>query len=192
MNLPQLQTERLIIRDFTPEDAEQWRPLVKEGFDADFTPAGAREFLTWQAGSYRLLATIYQPPYGDRGVVLRETGKLIGSVGLVPSMIPWGVFPEHRPEGTPPDTFVSPEFGLYWVIKSEYRGNGYAVEAAQPIIGFVFKTLRARRIIAQTEKSNLASQRVMEKLGMTLMHNPGTEPHWFQTIGVLNNPEWSG
>jgi RimJ/RimL family protein N-acetyltransferase len=50
--------------------------------------------------------------------------------------------------------------------------------------------LRGRRIVAQTEKANLASQRVMEKLGMTLWHNPGSEPAWFETVGVLNNPDW--
>src|SRR6185295_6011675 len=106
LNLPKITTERLIIRDFTPDDAEAWRPLGKEGFDAEFTPEGARQHLTWQAGSYRLLASIYQPPYGDRAILLKETGQLIGSVGLVPSTIPWGVFPEYRIAGAPPDTFV--------------------------------------------------------------------------------------
>jgi RimJ/RimL family protein N-acetyltransferase len=124
MNLPETRTERLLIRDFTPDDAETWRPIVKEGFDADFTPDGAREYLGWQAGAYRLFASIYQPPYGDRAIVLPETGQLIGSVGLVPSLIPWGVFPEFRVLGAAPDTFVAPEFGLYWVSSERASWQG--------------------------------------------------------------------
>jgi [ribosomal protein S5]-alanine N-acetyltransferase len=192
LRIPTISTEHLLIRDFSPNDAEDWRPIVREGFDADYSAEGAREHLMQQVGMTELLASIGQPPYGDRAILLRETSQLIGSVGLVPSLIPWGVFPEHRAPGTPPNTFTMPEFGLYWVILKSHRGKGYAAEAAQPIIDYVFKTLRARRIVAQTEKANLASQRVMHKLGMTLLHNPTNEPFWFETLGVLNNPEYPG
>jgi hypothetical protein len=50
-----------------------------------------------------------------------------------------------------------------------------------------FKQLRLRRIIATTEYSNVASQGVMQKLGMTIARNPLPKPSWLQIVGILEN-----
>jgi RimJ/RimL family protein N-acetyltransferase len=46
-------------------------------------------------------------------------------------------------------------------------------------------------VIATTRYDNLASQRVMERLGMRVERNPHPEPPWFQVVGTLDNPAFS-
>ena len=53
----------------------------------------------------------------------------------------------------------------YW-IGEEYWGNGYATEAAQAILQFAFNEKNYHKVYARYFRSNPASGRVMEKLGM--------------------------
>ncbi|WP_423407684.1 GNAT family N-acetyltransferase [Heyndrickxia sp. MSNUG] len=53
----------------------------------------------------------------------------------------------------------------YW-IGEEFWGNGYATEAAQGILQFAFDEKQYHKVFARYFKSNPASGRVMEKLGM--------------------------
>lgn len=48
-----------------------------------------------------------------------------------------------------------------------------------------------QRVVATTERANVASQRVMQKLGMKVMINPLADPFWFEVVGVLENPSGS-
>ena len=78
--------------------------------------------------------------------------------------------------------------GLFWGTAPTHQGNGYATEAAQALIDYLFTHERLARIVANTEYDNLASQAVMKKLGMTLDRNPQADPPWLQIMGVLENP----
>jgi RimJ/RimL family protein N-acetyltransferase len=53
-----------------------------------------------------------------------------------------------------------------WVISSDHQGRGYATEAARALADFAFSTLRCHRLVATCQPENVASWRVMEKLGM--------------------------
>jgi ribosomal-protein-alanine N-acetyltransferase len=188
MTFAPLETERLLIRDFTLADLDTQHRLNAEAFDSDNTVDQTREWLTWTIANYTALARLYQPPYGDRAITLKTTGEMVGSVGLVPAGVPWQVMPEFRAAGEAPHERVTSEFGLFWSMFKAHRGNGYAVEAARALIDFAFTKLNVRRIVATTEHKNANSQRVMEKLGMTLYRNPGSDPFWFNVVGVLNHP----
>jgi ribosomal-protein-alanine N-acetyltransferase len=50
-----------------------------------------------------------------------------------------------------------------------------------------FKQLQLRGIIPTTEYSNVASQAVMQKVGMTIARNPLPKPPWLQIVGILEN-----
>jgi hypothetical protein len=50
-----------------------------------------------------------------------------------------------------------------------------------------FEALNLKRILANTDYDNLASQSAMRKLGMTILRNPEPEPPWMQIIAVLEN-----
>ena len=75
--------------------------------------------------------------------------------------------------------------GLYWIVAPEHRGCGIASEAAAALVAHAFAELGLARVVATTEHANLASLGVMRRLGMRIERNPGPEPAWFQTVGVL-------
>jgi [ribosomal protein S5]-alanine N-acetyltransferase len=185
MPIPTLETERLIIREYTLADLDARHSLMTQAFGGSESREAIQAWLDWTVRNYRELAKLYQPPYGDYALVLKETGMVIGSVGLVPSIISWGSF-ENPPNIDPP--LVTPEFGLFWGILPEYWGKGCAPESARAVIDFVFSQMNVRRMVAQTDHDNLNSQRVMEKLGMRLLRNATQEPFWLEVVGVLDNP----
>lgn len=198
LSVPTLTTDRLVVRPFAFEDLGALHRLAG-GDSADAQPAlpastgaagGAgldglsrrRRWLEWTILSYGELAGLAQPPYGDRAVVLRASGELIGQVGYVPSYMPFGQLGEPF-RGAP--GVYSPEVGLFWAIATPHRGRGYAAEAARALIAHAFGALSLGRIVATTEHANLASQAVMRKLGMTILRNPLDAPPWLQVVGVL-------
>jgi len=76
----------------------------------------------------------------------RETGEFIGMVGF------------SEPEGWP-------GFELAWTRVRRWWGCGYATEAARALLRWSFDTLNLNRIQAETDTRNVASARVLEKLG---------------------------
>ena len=183
-----LETERLIIRPFTMDDLAIVHAIANECF-GEIPLEERREWLTWQIMNYTALARLWQPPYGDRAVVRRSDGRLIGMVGLVQSWGPFDLLPSFKRllRGTPTN-LSRPEMGLFWALAGEARGQGYATEAARALIDYAFTKLRLARIVATTEHDNAASIAVMRRLGMTVERNPTGTPEWFQTVGVL----WNG
>jgi RimJ/RimL family protein N-acetyltransferase len=57
-------------------------------------------------------------------------------------------------------------YEIGWVFHPRYHGQGYATEAATALFAYGFETLGLHRIIATCQPENVASWRVMEKLGM--------------------------
>jgi RimJ/RimL family protein N-acetyltransferase len=189
-----METERLIIRSFEPADLPAIHLILSkaspEGGEADEVEAmlERESWLHWSILSQRWLPRLHQPPYGDRAIVLKSTGALIGAAGYVPLLAPFGQIPELR-GSDPPDRLFTPEVGLYWVIDPEHRRLGYAAEAARALVDHAFTQMRLKRILATTEHENAASQGVMRRLGMQIARNPLPEPAWMQVVGILWNPE---
>lgn len=187
-----IETTRLNIRPLTLDDLDRIHAIMNACF-GESSLEERREWLEWTVKNYVALARLYQPLYGERAITLKETGELIGAVGLAPAMGPYQRLPSFRKQGEMEDTFNQPEFGLFWAVDPAHQRKGYAAEAAQAMIDFAFKDMNIRRIIATTEFENEASQAVMRKLGMTLEQNPTPgEPFWFQVVGVLYNPALKG
>ena len=215
-----LETSRLIIRAFQSADLYAIHRILDLTFSdgskiADETALNERRtWLDWSRLSAEWLPKMFQPPYGDRAVVLKSTSEVIGSVGYVPCFDVFEQIPGLRREGTPSAATHAPalgadtpcptlsqrvggvlgrayrvaEVGLFWAIDPDYQRQGYATEAAQALIDFAFQTLRVKRLIATTEYDNAASIGVMRKLGMHLEKNPFPEPPWLQVVGILNHP----
>ena len=104
-------------------------------------------------------------------------------VGLVPSLGPFGLLPSW-PE---PGRGFRPEVGLYWAVAPEHRRRGIAAEAAAALIDHAFAELDLARVVATTERENIASIGVMRRLGMRVEQNPEPEPAWFQVVGILSH-----
>jgi RimJ/RimL family protein N-acetyltransferase len=182
--LHELATARLRIRRFTPEDAETVLPLQDQCFGP--VPREVRlAWLDWTVRNYEALERLHQPPYGDYAVVLVASDELIGAVGLVPSYGPFERLPswKTRASGSTGDR-VTAEMGLFWATAPAQRGRGFASEAAQGLLNFAFDELNVARLVATTEHTNTASIAVMRRLAMSIERNPGSEPVWFQTVGV--------
>jgi RimJ/RimL family protein N-acetyltransferase len=112
---------------------------------------------------------------------MRESGRLVGLVGLVPSLGPFGLLPSW-PE---PGPGFRSEVGLYWEVAPAHRRRGIASEAAAALIDHAFAELRLARVVATTDRDNVASIGVMRRLGMRVEQNPAPEPPWFQVVGIL-------
>jgi len=71
------------------------------------------------------------------------------------------------------EAHFTPCVEIAWRISAEYWNRGYATEAAQAAMKFGFQTVGLREIVSFTVPANMASRRVMEKIGM--MHNPADD-----------------
>jgi len=193
LRMPPLETLHLIIRPFCMGDLQPVHDLLDvELAAADFGTEGAMSlqeraaWLQWSVLNYDQLARLYQPPYGDRALVLKATGQLIGACGFVPSLGPFGHLPGLAASGQM--SLYTPEFGLFYAVSPSFQRQGYAAEAARALVDYAFQHVRLRRVVATTTYDNAASIRVMQKIGMTIERNPIPDPPWFQVVGLLDNP----
>jgi RimJ/RimL family protein N-acetyltransferase len=150
-----LETERLILRQFTEDDVEN---LVEVDSDPEVmrylnggapTPREAVE----QSILPRLLS--YYERYEGFGVwaaIEKSSGAFIG----------WFSFRPH--DESHPD-----EVELGYRLRRVAWGQGYATEGARALIRKGFSELGVQHVTANTYEHNSASRRVMEKVGMTLV-----------------------
>lgn len=179
-----LETRRLIIRAFTASDLRAFQELTGQD-PAD--SARAVEQLNYYQLADRVTESLKQPPLFDRAIALKGDGRLLGSVGFVPCVAPFGQLPGFG--GKPSKNQL--ELGLYWATHPDERGHGYASEAARAMVDYAFETMGIGRLVAITEHTNGASIAVMRSIGMRIERNPQDEPSWFQTVGVLDARSWS-
>lgn len=187
-----IETKRLVIRTFNPDDLATIHRILDQTFgdgsqvDDPAALQERRSWLQWSILSQEWLPKLHQPPYGDRAVILKTTGVVIGSVGYVALLMPFDQIPELR-TSTSGSRYNTTEVGLFWVIDPDHQRQGYAAEAAQAMIADAFQQMGLKRIVATTEYQNVASQGVMRKIGMTITQNPFPDPPWLQVVGVLEN-----
>ena len=190
MEMPPLETERLVIRPLIHEDVSAVMSVL--ALSGNENEESTRRYLTHGVLSAQVLAELDQPPIGDRAMVLRRTGKLIGLAGLVPAFGPFDQLRAGDTGDVSAPALNRVEIGLYYHVRDDVRQQGYATEAAAALVQFAFDTMRLSRIVATTEHENAASQAVMRRLGMQLFENSRAEPAWFQVVGVLENQHRAG
>jgi RimJ/RimL family protein N-acetyltransferase len=89
---------------------------------------------------------------GQSAAVVKATGELAGWLGLA--------VPHFLPE-------ILPAVEVGWRLGERFRGRGYATEGAAAAIDYGFDVLGLDRLVSILEPANVASGRVMEKLGFT-------------------------
>ena len=197
IEVPILETNRLRIRPFEMSDLDAAYHL----FDVELADSqmGAEkltsrdereDWLRWSVLNHRQLALLNQPPYGDRAIVLKDSGGLIGSCGYVPALNPFECLPGWPGQATAKNPESSTEFALFYAISPRHRGQGYANEAVSAMIDYVFMHLHLKRIIAETDFDNTGSIAVMRSLGMKILTNPSGLPPHLQVVGVLERNQW--
>jgi RimJ/RimL family protein N-acetyltransferase len=184
--IPPLETNRLLIRELHPDDLTDVNTILNDAFGTKRSIAYRRAWLEWTVLGYAMFAGLGQPPYGERGVALRETDALIGVVGIVPCLDAFDWLDSAQAASS---NRTRAEVGLFWAIAPSHQGQGFATEAAAALAAQLFMQEDVWRLIATTEAENLSSQRVMEKLGMTVQRRAQRHAHDQSVVGVLYNPD---
>lgn len=109
-----LETDRLIIRPFVIDDL----PVVHRILDQTRPDSWSkveeeerRSWLQWQVLNYKWFSRLRQPPYSDRGITLKTSNQVVGSIGYVPLLMPFEQIPEFGP-ATQHGEYYTTEFGL--------------------------------------------------------------------------------
>jgi len=145
----QLNTPRLILRDFRASDFDSLRALEAHPDTYRYEQASPSEETT----RMQLEKILAHQKEGHRkyyrlAITLNSDEELIGRLSLVRLN----------------DAIREWEIG--WAIHPREWGKAYATEAAWHMLDFAFKELDAHRVTAICHASNTASVRVMEKLTM--------------------------
>ena len=144
-----LETERLILRQITTDDAEFIFTLMNEPSYLRFigdkgikTIRDAREYIqNGPVDSYE------QFGYGLYLTELKNNGESIGICGLV-----------NR------ETIEGVDIGFAFLPK--YWSNGYAYESAKAVVAYGKNILGLKHIVAITADDNQSSIRLIEKIGL--------------------------
>lgn len=144
-----LETERLILRQFDLDDVEFIvRLLNSPGW---LTFIGDRGVKTLEdAKTYLLegpMASFEANGFGLAMVALRENGMGIGMCGLI------------KRAGLR-------DVDIGYALLPEYMGQGYAYEVSSATMHYAKEKLELRRLVAITDPKNVASIKLIEKLGM--------------------------
>lgn len=151
MNLPLLETERLIVRPWREDDFSAFADINTDPrVQAFFHIRATRDSSIAMAG--RIKDRIERYGYGLLAVEHKRTHAFIGFTGV--SQVH---FPAH----------FTPCMEIAWRIAPSEWGKGYATEAARAVLRDGFARLALLEIVAFTLPDNHASRRVMEKIGMT-------------------------
>jgi RimJ/RimL family protein N-acetyltransferase len=141
-----LQSQRLIIREFEISDAEEFYKLNSDEEVIRYTGDSAFESVE----SARVFLSNYNEyeknGYGRWAVIDKESKVYLGWCGL-----------KYHKEG---------HTDIGFRFHKQYWGKGYATESAKAVIDYGFNTLGLSEIIGRASKENIASIRVLEKLGM--------------------------
>lgn len=148
-DLPELETERLLLRRLRLDDAEDVFAYASDPevtryviFETHRSIEDARDFLRFATEGYE------RGDFCGWSLVLKASGAFIGTCGMEADQA------HDRAE-------------LGYVLSREHWGRGLVPEAVGAMIRFCFGTLGLNRVEARCIVENTASARVMEKAGMT-------------------------
>jgi RimJ/RimL family protein N-acetyltransferase len=145
-----IRTQRLVLRDWRDEDLEPFaalnaHPEVMRHFPAPLTRAQS------DALAARIRAELAERGYGMWAVESPGEAPFLGFVGLASPGF---------------DAPFTPCIEVGWRLAWRFWGKGYASEAARGVLDRAFGELGMGEVVSFTTAGNLASRRVMEKLGM--------------------------
>ncbi len=143
-----IETERLLLRPFTLDDASDLFEYLREPTVHCFA---CMKLNTLDEAEKAVKERLDDPLY--LAIMLKENGKVIGEIFA-------------HAEATDPTNTAQDTYSPCWMLNDSYHGEGYMYEAAKAYFDFLFHEQQARRIYLYTEDNNFACQKLSEKLGM--------------------------
>jgi ribosomal-protein-alanine N-acetyltransferase len=147
-----IETARLYLRQFTSDDLDDLHVIYSDSEVMKYLSGGVRTREETGADLFRIIADWEKHGFGLWAVVAKENHQLIGDGGL-------------RFSGKTPEVEVG------YVLAKAYWGKGLAAEVAEASLKYGFDVLKLKQIVAVADTENIASRRVMEKVGMKYQHN---------------------
>ena len=135
-----IETERIIIRDFNPDDANDLHEILGDAetmkycepaYNFEKTQKFLEEFCIAKKGAF--------------AAILKDSKKMIGYILFKP--------------------WEESVYEIGWIFNKKYWRQGYAYEACSELIAYGFRELNIQRVVAETIDSQ-KSVGLMEKLGM--------------------------
>lgn len=164
---PVLETDRLILRQVTNDDAKS---LLTYFSDTDVMRYyGLEPFKSIDDALDEILwyKSIFEKRTGIRwGISLKGSDKIIGSCGFFNRAV------EHS----------RTEIG--YELSKEYWGKGIAGEALESVVKYGFQNLQLERIEALVEPANLASLKLLDRIGF---EKEGLLRHYEFTCGKFDD-----
>jgi RimJ/RimL family protein N-acetyltransferase len=176
-----MQTDRLTLRPFEEGDLQALYEMQSDEDLVRWLYYDTRTLDEVRSALARRIAGVAVAGEGDglaAAVVLRDTGELVADISLF-----W--ISEGHAQG---------EIG--YTVHPAHQRRGYATEAARPVLDFAFSTMGLHRVIGRAEARNIASTRVLEKLGMRreahLVENEWVKGEWqSELVYAMLAREWA-
>ena len=145
-----LETDRLFLREFEEDDLQAIHEYASDPKVVRYMGWGPNTEKDTQKFLQRAFEQQRNQPRTDHdlAIILKAENHLIGSGGLY--------------IGNP----IHKEAELGYSLNRRFWGQGYATEAARAFVAFGFEELGLHRVYATCDPANVASARVMEKIGM--------------------------
>lgn len=145
----ELITPRLKIREFRPDDFDAICEIDSDPRVCHYEPA----VLTAEQVQYRLEGALEWAQESPRNIyklaiTIPPNDRVYGRLSLKAS------------------NSAIREWEIGWTLHPGIWGNGYASEGARALLGYAFYQLNAHRVVAICHAENIASIRVMERIGM--------------------------
>ncbi len=156
--MQEIETARLYLRQFTPEDLDELYCIYSDSEVMKYVGKGVRTRYETETAIYNILKHWEQNNFGMWALVHKTDGKMIGRCGLC--------FLDK-----------TPEIELGYALDKVYWNQGLATEASFASLNYGFEILQLERIVAIARPENIASQRVMQKVGMKYEKNA----HYYET-----------
>ena len=174
MKAPEIETGRLCLRSFRPEDLADLYLVFGDTEVMRYISGGkARTLEETETGLGRTIEAWHNRGYGFWAVTAKASDKVIGYCGFMPLE----------------DTS---EIELAYGLAKSHWGGGFATEAARACLRYGFEELKLERIVAVVNPRNVASQRVLEKLGMRYtkdVHHYNADLMYYEISSAAFNPE---
>jgi RimJ/RimL family protein N-acetyltransferase len=154
-----VETPRLFVRPWAETDASWFHALSQEpGLNSNTISNDPWRYRQASEAAARAQIEAWQEAFARTGlsvwpVFLRESSEPVGLCGIKPIL---------------PDGDAEPSWEMMYRFVTSCWGSGLATELARGLLEYGFGERRLERITGGVLPSNLASARVLEKIGMRL------------------------